>query len=192
LTIVVLLILVVVWAAVLAPSLLRRRKARRSSDSIGEFHHHLRVLRRTGPVVVNPAFGLTTSIPEESSGHRRPAAVSGGRLILIRPDAPQSSAPAGSSVQRPDRYFRPEARKRRRDVLLGMVSVIFTTGVLGSIPVLRPVLVLTAVALVAAGLYVVMVVRLGSRASERTAKLRYLPEPMDVEPTIVIRRHAAR
>ncbi len=37
-------------------------------------------------------------------------------------------------------------------------------------------------------IYVVMVVRLGSRATERVAKLRYLPEPVDDEPTIVIRR----
>jgi len=44
---------------------------------------------------------------------------------------------------------------------------------------------------VVAAIYVVMVVRLGSRAAERTAKLRYLPAPVeDDEPTIVIRRAA--
>jgi hypothetical protein len=193
LTIVVLLILVVVWAAVLAPSLLRRRTERRSGDSIGEFHQHLRVLRRTGPVLVPAAFRLSTALPEDSSERRaRHAAVSGHGLILIRPDA-TVAAPrrAASGTRRPDPYFRPEACKRRRDVLAVMVCVILGSGVLGAIPVLRPLLGLTAFAAVVAGVYVVMLVRLGSRAAERAAKLRYLPEPVEHdEPTIVIRRAA--
>ena len=71
-----------------------------------------------------------------------------------------------------------------------MACVIFGSGVLGAIPVLRPLLVVTALALVGSAVYVVMVVRLGSRATERVAKLRYLPEPVEDEPTIVIRRAA--
>ena len=87
-TILVLLILVLVWAAVLGPSLLRRRFERRSGDSIGEFHQHLRVLRRTGPVLVPPAFRLSTALPEDSSERRAGQRAVGGRnLILIRPDA---------------------------------------------------------------------------------------------------------
>jgi hypothetical protein len=35
-----------------------------------------------------------------------------------------------------------------------------------------------------------MIVRLGARATERATKLRYLPEPVDDAPTIVIRRAA--
>ena len=93
-------------------------------------------------------------------------------------------------TQRPDRFFRPEAAKRRRDVLASMVCVIFVTGVLGAIPVLRPLLGVTAFVAVACVLYVVTLVRLGSRATERVAKLRYLPEPVEDEPTIVIRRAA--
>ena len=72
-----------------------------------------------------------------------------------------------------------------------MVCVILGSGVLGAIPVLRPLLGLTAFAVVVAVLYVVMLVRLGGRATERAAKLRYLPQPVeDDEPTIVIRRAA--
>jgi len=193
LTIVVLLILVVVWAAVLGPSLLRRRFDRRSGDSIGEFHQHLRVLRRTGPTLVPPAFRLTTALPEDSpEGGAGRRAVAGRNLILIRPDAVAPRSPRmPSPTQRPDRFFRPEACKRRRDVLAVMVCVILGSGVLGSIPVLRPLLGLTALALVVAVLYVVMLVRLGGRATERTAKLRYLPQPVeDDEPAIVIRRAA--
>jgi len=189
---VVLLILGVVWAAVLVPSLLRRKSERRSGDSIGEFHQHLRVLRRTGPSVVPPAFRLMTSLPEDArrDGPRRSSS-SGRGLILIRPDAnPPREPRTGSPAQRSDRYFRPEACKRRRDVLATLACVIFCSGVLGAIPVLRPVLGLTALAVVVGAVYVVMVVRLGARATERTAKLRYLPEPVEDEPTIVIRRAA--
>ena len=113
-TIVVLLILGVVWAAVLGPSLLRRKFDRRSGDSIGEFHQQLRVLRRTGPAVVAPAFRLMTSLPDEraaSADARRPLAPERG-LILIRPDAmaPRAaptprrrprSGPTGTSVPKP-------------------------------------------------------------------------------------------
>ncbi len=192
--VVVLLILVVVWAAVLGPSLLRRRVERRSGDSIGEFHQHLRVLRRTGPVLVRPAFRLTTALPEDASAdHARQAPAGGRNLILIRPDAvaPPPQRRALSSAQRPDPYFRPEACKRRRDVLATLACVIAGSGMLGAIPVLRPLLGLTALAFVVAALYMVMLVRLGSRATERAAKLRYLPEPVEYdEPTVVIRRAA--
>ena len=188
----VLLILVVVWAAVLVPSLLRRRFDRRSGDSIGEFHQHLRVLRRTGPAVVPPAFRLTTSLPDDPAARRtRDLATGRGGLILIRPDAAAPrmvSSPA--STKRPDRFFRPEACKRRRDVLAWMACVVFGTGILGAIPALRPVLVLTLLALVVSALYVVMILRLGARATERATKLRYLPEPVHDTPTIVIRRAA--
>jgi hypothetical protein len=188
---VVLLILGAVWAAVLGPSLLRRRYERRSGDSIGEFHRHLRVLRRTGPAVVPPAFRLTTSLPDESSRHLGRTSTAAARgLILIRPDAVVPEVPSESLTQRPDPFFRPEVCKRRRDVLACMACVIFGTGLLGAIPALRPILAVTAFALVVSALYVVTIVRLGARATERTAKLRYLPAPVADEPTIVIRRAA--
>ncbi len=151
-----------------------------------------RVLRRTGPVVVPPAFRLMTSLPEDPlHGGAAPSATAGRGLILIRPDAapPRLHNPA-SAAQRQDRYFRPEACKRRRDVLGSLVCVIFVSGVLGAIPVLRPLLGLTALVVLVSALYVVMLVRLGGRATERAAKLRYLPEPVEDEPTIVIRRAA--
>ncbi len=133
-----------------------------------------------------------TSLPDDaSSGDARRSLAPERSLILIRPDAvaPRMSR-AAPATQRPDRYFRPEACKRRRDVLASLVCVIFVTGVLGAIPVLRPLLGVTAFVLAVAGLYVVTLVRLGGRASERAAKLRYLPEPVEEEPTIVIRRAA--
>jgi hypothetical protein len=192
LTILVLLILVVVWVAVLAPSLLRRRFDRRSGDSIGEFHHHLHVLRRTGPTLVPPAFRLSTSLPNDGAPRRAVGPVTQRRgLILIRPDAPVSRVIGPEALtQRPDRFFRPEACKRRRDVLAWMACVVFATGILGAIPALRPVLAITGFAVVVLALYVVMIVRLGARATERAAKLRYLPEPVEYENSVVIRRAA--
>jgi hypothetical protein len=191
LTIVVLLILGLVWAAVLGPGLLRRRFDRRSSDSIGEFHQHLRVLRRTGPVVVAPAFRLMTSLPDDTTAPGASGASGPGRLVLIRPDAtvPRAGAVA-PGTRRPDAYFSPRACKRRRDVLASMACVIFATGVLGAIPALRPLLAVTGFVVVVVAVYVVMLVRMGGRATERAAKLRYLPGPVEDEPTIVVRRAA--
>jgi len=199
-TIVVLLILVVVWAAVLGPSLLRRTADRRSGDSIGAFPRHLRALERAGPTLVNPAFRLTTALPEGMRRGALPAdAELRGRpgLILVRPDigastAPGTTQPEGTTPTRLDPYFLPGASKRRRDVLLCLVSAVLGTGVLGAIPALRPLLIVTAVAAGLSGLYVGLLVRMRRRADERAAKLRYLPRPQVDEPTLVIRRSAAR
>lgn len=191
----VLLILVLVWAVVLGPSLLRRGVQRRSStDSIGAFHRQLRVLQRAGPTLVDPLHRLDTSLPATHIGAR---ARSGGRpgLIVVRPDMtiPGSANPAdGSSARRPDPYFRPEACKRRRDVLIALLLAVVCTGLPGAIPAARPILAVTAVAAVALAGYIALLVRLRNRALEREVKLRYLPQPADRDSSIVIRRVAAR
>jgi hypothetical protein len=191
---VVLLILVVVWAAVLGPSLLRRGAQRRSTDSIGAFHRQLRVLERTGPLSVDPVHRLDTSVPSAHVAQRQAGSERKG-LIVVRPDAalpPNAQEPApASSSRRPDPYFRPEACRRRRDVLLSLLVTVVLTGVAGAVPSVRPVLVLTAVSFVALVGYVALLVRLRNSALEREAKLRYLPTPMESEP-VVTRRVAAR
>jgi hypothetical protein len=189
LTIVVLLILAVVWAAVLGPGMLKRVLERRSGDSIGMFHRQLRVLERAGPTLVAPAFRLTVSHPESGPRHVPPRA-----LTLVPPDVPtRRGASRGDAGGRPGRdpYFRPGACKRRRDVLLWLVTAVLGTGVLGAIPELRILLAVTALCFVLMALYLAMLVRMRSRAVERTVKLRYLPRPV-AEPTIVVRRSAAR
>jgi len=117
-------------------------------------------------------------------------------LVLMRPGpvtaAPSGSPGAGGGRGRVDPYLRPGACKRRRDVLLWLVCALLGTGVLGAIPQLRVLLDVTAfVGVVTVG-YLVLLVRLRRRAVERSAKLRYLPTPEDIEPSIVIRRRAAR
>ena len=107
---------------------------------------------------------------------------------------PPRRVPAGpDAVGRPERdpYFRPGACKRRRDVLLCLVSGVLGTGVVGAIPQLRIVLAATAFFFVLVVLYLAMLVRMRRRAMERTVKLRYLPRPAS-EPAIVLRRSAAR
>ena len=171
----VLAILAIVWAVVLGPSLLRRRAERRSTDSIGDFHRQLRILQRAGPTVVDPAHRLE---PEQSTGFG-PFRIPGARR--------------GPTIERHvDPYFRPDACKRRRDVLAALLCVLVGSGLLGAIPPLRPLLYVTLAGAAGIAAYVGLLVYLRNLAVERELKLRYLPEPAHHEPSVVIRRVAAR
>jgi len=172
LTIVILLILVIVWAIVLGPILLRRRADRRSGDSIGAFHRQLRVLEPTGPSLVDPANRLDLPLGDL-------AATGAGR----RPHPPDV---------RHDPFFRADACRRRRAVLIVLVGATTATGLLGLIPVLRPILVVTIVCAVALLAYVVLLVHLRTLAVEREVKLLYLPQVRQPQPAFVVRRVAAR
>jgi hypothetical protein len=182
---VVLLILAMVWLAVLGPGLLRRRAERRSTDSIGAFHRQLRVLQRTGPALVDAAYRL-----EEEGGAPSTA------LRLPRPQRPMRRASpavtARHGERRTDPYFRPEACRRRRNILAGLLSVVLFTGLLGAVPALRPALFVTVVdALLLAG-YVGLLVYLRTLALERQVKLRYLPQPVEADTSAGFRRVASR
>src|SRR5215469_5619537 len=118
-----------VWVVVLGPSLIRRRMERSSTDSIGAFHRQLRVLGRTGPTTVDPVHCLSTEVPAASGLFRAP----GSRLLQLRSDAPMAEAQIEAGVRRPDPYFRPEACKRRRDVMIIMVSTMVGAGLLGAV-----------------------------------------------------------
>jgi hypothetical protein len=171
---VVLLILVMVWAVVLGPSLLRRRAERRADNSIGDFHRQLRILQRAAPSVVDPAHRLQGE-PGPVGLFRAPGARSG---------------PPGQ--RRADPYFRPEACRRRRNILMVLVGVLFGTGLFGAVPAMRPLLYVTIAGAVALAAYVGLLVYLRTLALEREVKLRYLPQPAAHEPSVVIRRVAAR
>jgi len=173
---VILVILALVWLVVLGPSLLRRRAERRSTDSIGAFHHQLHVLGRTGPSIIDPAYRLALDL----SASPNPFRVAGTRPATT------------DAARRPDPYFRPEACKRRRDVLGVLLSSVVVSGLLGAVPALRPALYVTAGTGVLLAAYVALLVRLRTLALEREVKLRYLPRPMEHESLVTVRRAVAR
>jgi hypothetical protein len=73
-----------------------------------------------------------------------------------------------------------------------LVCLLFVTGLMGVIPALHVLLVVTAFSAAVLVIYVGILVRLRTHALEREAKLRYLARPADFEPTITVRRVASR
>ena len=191
----VLVVLVLVWAVVLGPSLFRRTKDRHAKDSIGSFHRQLNVLRRTGPSLVAPAYRLDVSAPADderpadpgwlTSVSSRPAPAAAMRLSPPDPGAAMAR-------RRSDPYFRPGATKRRRDVLMVLLSVLTVSGLIGLIPSLHILLAATGFVGIMLVAYVGLLVRLRNQAHERETKLRYLPRAYDDEPPVLIRRAASR
>lgn len=170
----VLLILALVWAVALVPHYLRNRSEGRPADSIGAFRHQLSVLQRTSP--------------EHGS--------QGGPYG--RPDVPlRLAGTAGRPVHRasararqvPGGGGRSGVRKRRRDILSGLLVGVGGAAVLGFVPgfgVMHGLAAVLAVLLVA---YVALLVRLRDAAAERVSKVRYLPShARPAQPTMLLRR----
>jgi hypothetical protein len=94
-----------------------------------------------------------------------------------------------------DPFFSREARERRRDVLLVLVSVFVGSGLVAIIPAARMALVLTGLAGALLVAYLALLVRTQARATERAVKLRYmpaLPEQARQAPAYADRRVIAR
>jgi hypothetical protein len=73
-----------------------------------------------------------------------------------------------------------------------MLCTIVGAGLLGAIPVMRPLLFVALAAVVAMVAYLGLLVHLRTLAAEREVKLRYLPTPIEHEQSIVIRRAGVR
>jgi len=208
LTIVILLILAMVWAVVLGPGLWRRYVQHHSGDSIGDFRRQLGILGRTSPQLVRPAHRLrteepasgvvpgATGLPVVPDGLWRETSPPGrgdtGERLGHGGNEPGAMSWAEGGVRRPDPYFRPEACKRRRDILVGLAAGFVLSGLLAAVPGLHLLAALTGVVGLALAGYVVLLVHLRNLALERQVKLRYLPEPIAHEPSIVVRRAASR
>jgi hypothetical protein len=174
---------------------------RRSEVAVGEFHRHLRVLQRTGPAAMRPAFRLQHRAADggDAPGAHRPDFAPTLTLVqpatLVQRTVSNGARPAGIAStgrgRRPDPFFAPGACKRRRDVVGILLSVVSASALVGAIPGLHVVLGVTGAALVVCALYLMTLARMRRRAVERVAKLRYLPDP-DEEPAFVIVRRAAR
>jgi hypothetical protein len=152
----IVVILAVAWIVVLVPPLLRSRSDGRPSTSIGSFRQQLATLSRTGgdrrgvrplnqPMGVprGPARrpgapgapGRLAAVPQYEDGHEDPQAYRYGydnrRPYGARPG--RMSAPAGRTV--PLGYSlrsgRADVRRRRLNVLVGLLAVAATTAIGG-------------------------------------------------------------
>jgi hypothetical protein len=165
----VLLLLAVMWVAA-GIWYFQGRPIGRSADSIGTFRRHLRVLERTGPIVIDPAHRL-----RDAAGFAAPP------LFLGAPTGSPSPA-----VRR-----RREAQRRRRDIVSGLLLAFVGSMLLGWVPGLRVMWMLAAVLALALAGYVFLLVQRRNLASERAMKVRYLPDHRQgSEPALMLRRSA--
>jgi hypothetical protein len=162
-SIVVLLILAVVWAVFLIPQVVRMRAEQSPADSIGAFHRQLSVLSRTTPAAHRASVASVVSAP-------RPAPT--------------------QYVARPVRDTRSQIRKRRRDILVGLLLAMGSTLLLGLTPWLRPLIMVHVGLDVLFAAYVALLVRTRSMAEERRVKVRFLPAAGGPEPALLLRRSA--
>jgi hypothetical protein len=161
-SLVVLLILAVVWAVFLVPQLVRARAERTPADSIGAFRSQLSVLERTTP---------GQAVPSRAAA--RP--ILGGAYTTVPAYRPAGALPTRSQV-----------RKRRRDILQALLAATAGSFVLGLVPFLRPMWMVTLLLAGLTAAYVFMLVRVRNIAAEREMKVRYLPGPMgQPEPAFV-------
>jgi hypothetical protein len=165
---------------------------REHKDSIGSFHRQLNVLGRTGPSLMPPAHRLGTSTPSSDRTGAGPLVSVSSRPAPPAPrvDAPEDFGP--TALRRSDPYFRPGACKRRRDVLMVLLSTLTVTGLIGIIPAMHIVLMVTAFVGVVLAVYIGLLIRLRNQALEREVKLRYLPRSPDYDVSVPVRRVASR
>ena len=164
----ILFILAVVWAIVIG-SWVRSRHETRGVNSISTFAKHLSVLERTSPARIGPG----------ANADRRPQ----GRPEPIFPAA--SYVPARAAMSLPD------ARRRRKNVLVALAGAVVATLVL--IPFMGSTMVLlNVVADVLLVGYVGLLIRTQRRAAERRVKVHYLPTmtTSTPEPQFLLQRSA--
>lgn len=173
------LLLLAVWGGVGAWWFLSRPETH-STDSIGSFRQQLRVLERTGPTIVAPAYRM----------HTEDLGVYGASQVPRR-SMPPTSLPSAR---------RRRAQKRRRDVFYGLLASVVGAAVLGFLPGLSVMWWLAGLLVVVLALYVVVLAQLQAATAERGEKVRYLRASgrpgqawggyADAEPAYLLRRSA--
>jgi hypothetical protein len=171
--VILLVVVVLLWIAVLAPSAWRRFGERQSVGSIDHFHHQLQLLEHAAPKTVAPAYRLHTSSPGSSAGPAVHAVdQSRPKLVLLRPtdDAAAADVEDGEGgryervgvLDRPEpvcvpddgadlsAYRRDQARHRCTLLLRCLCGVAVSTAVIGVVPRMHLVWVLTVLSGVAA------------------------------------------
>jgi hypothetical protein len=176
---VVILGLLVLWGAVGAWWFLSRPDGH-STDSIGTFRQQLRVLERTGPSTVSPAYRMEQQGIGVYGASRVPTMSGPGRALA------QGTTVAAARRRR--------VQKRRRDVFFGLSAAVGGSAILGFLPGLSVMWGLSALLVVALALYVVVLLQLNAAAAERAErvkKVRYLPTAhLQPEPAYLLRRAA--
>jgi hypothetical protein len=171
----VLLLLAVLWIGA-GVYYFRGRPESRSADSIGSFRRQLRVLERTSPPVIDPAHrmrdgsrGLLLGPVHQSASFRRQMALTPSMVALQRR----------------------RTVKRRRDIFFGLLLGVVGSLLLGVIPGLHVMWLLSGFLALVLGGYVALLVALRNEATERTTKVRFFPTaPQASEPAFLLRRSA--
>lgn len=148
----VLFILAMVWAVYLV-SWFRSRAETRSVNSISSFSRHLSVLERTTPGARDTRNGTDFGAARTRAGL--------GPLV-----APMGSRPSA----------RVNAKKRRKDILVGLLSATGVTAV-GALLLGGPLRPLFVVALLLTVGYVTLLAQAQKRVLEQREKVRYLGAP---------------
>lgn len=166
---IVLLLLAGVWSVVIYTWIKDHLAEGRPADSIGSFRRQLHVLERTGPAAV-------------WARSARPGAGRPGPIVHH------------AAVVRPSRAARRAvARRRRRDILCGLLAGMGGSLALSFLPGLGALLGLHIVLDVLFAVYVALLVRYRNLRAERAAKVRFLPQVQPpvapvAEPVLALRR----
>jgi hypothetical protein len=152
----VILLLLVVWGGVGAWWYMNRPESR-STDSIGSFRQQLRVLERTGPTTVAPAYRMQTADLGVYGASRVPTMSGPGRAL--------SHNPSAAAMRRR------QAQKRRRDVVYGLLAAIGGSFVLGLLPGLSVMWWLALLMAAALAVYIVVLVQLAAATPQRARRL---------------------
>jgi hypothetical protein len=144
----VVLVLVGLWIAVLTPRLVRHFREGRSRSSIESFHEQLHLLEKTGPKLVEPAHRL--EVPEIGTAAPGLALVDESGVARATPSLVRGVRQKQSS------WERRRSRRRRRDLLLGLVAVATITGGLGAMHALHLLWAITGVSALAIAGYIAL------------------------------------
>lgn len=172
----VVLVLVVLWVAVLAPRAIRRVREGHSQTSIESFHEQLHFLERAGPKLVEPAYRLGAPVvplrsrtsSEDHLGADGAEPGYRGLALLERPTIEREDL-RSLSGPRVGPAARRRGRRRRRDILLGLVVTALLTGVVGAMHGLQVLWTLTAVSVIAIAGYVALAAYVQMLDAERQA-----------------------
>jgi len=156
------LLLLAVWGGVGVWWFMSRPEGR-ATDSIGSFRQQLRVLERTGPTTVAPAYRMGAPDLGIYGARRVPMSRSSQRLRM---------------------------QKRRRDVFYGLLAAIGGSVLLGFMPGLTIMWGLSVLLIGVLALYVVVLVQIKNAAAplRPASNVRYLHQP---DPAYWMRQQAA-